>query len=58
MGLYTEPKNMWHNKLSSEKTWDDFKKFFGEEYHDIRELQKINTIQARFHGDNTAITIK
>ena len=51
---------MWRKNLSSDKTWewDGFKKFFEEEYYDIRELQHINSTQAGFYGANMDITMQ
>ena len=49
---------MWRKKLSYDKTWAGFKKFFAEEYNNTRELQHINTNQTWFHGANMAITIQ
>ena len=56
--LYTEPINMWRKNLSSDKTWAGFNKFFADEYHDLRELQRINTIHAGFCGANMAIIMQ
>ena len=58
MGLNIEPINMWHKKLSSEKTWDHSKEFLVEEYHAIRQIKRINTNQAGFHGSNMDIKIQ
>ena len=49
---------MWRNNLSSDKTWAGFKKFFADEYNDLRELQNINSTQAGFYGSNMDITIQ
>ena len=57
-GMYIELSNMWHKKLSSDKTWAGFKKFFAEEYHDLRELQQINATQEGFYGANKDIAIQ
>ena len=57
-GLYTEPRKMWRKKLSYDKTWAGFRKFFAEEYNNPRELQHINATQTGFHGANMAITMQ
>ena len=49
---------MWRKKLSYEKLWSGFNKFFAEEYQDLRKLKRINANQVRFHGENMAITIQ
>ena len=58
MGLYTETRKMRFKKLSSETIWDGFKKFFVEEYHDLRKLKHTNATQSGFHGTNTDITVQ
>ena len=58
ISLYPEHIKMCHEKISSDKTRADFKKFFAEEYHDLQKLQHINTTQAVFHGYNMAITMQ
>ena len=57
-GMYTESRKMWRNKLSSKKIWGDLKKFFAEEYHDLRELQYINATQEGVHAANKSITMQ
>ena len=57
-GLYTDPSKMWHKNTTSDKMWEKLKKFFTEEYHDLKEIQFINSTQAWFHGSNTYNTIK
>ena len=49
---------MWRNNLSSDKTWAGFKKFFADDYNDLRELQRINSTQAGCYGSNMDITMK
>ena len=58
MGLYTEPRTMWRKKLSYERILDVFKKFYTKDYHDLRELQRINTTQVGFCGANMAIKMQ
>ena len=57
-GLYTEPSKICNKNISSEKTWDVFKKFLAEEYHYICELQHINSTQLGFNGVDMTITIQ
>ena len=56
--MYKETRNMWNKKLSSKKSWDEFKKFFMEEYHNPHKLKLVNATQAGFHGANITIKIK
>ena len=49
---------MWSKNLSSDKTWAGFKKFFADEYNDLRKLQHINSNQAGFYGSNMDITMQ
>ena len=58
MGLYTKTRKIWCKKLSSEKTWAGFKKFFLEEHHDLYELKCVNANQVGFHGVNISIKIQ
>ena len=55
-GLYTESSKMWSKKLSSEKTWSEFKNIFAEVYHDLHKLQCIKGTQAGFCESNMNIT--
>ena len=57
-GHYIEPIKMWRKKLSSEKTWYDFKKLIVEEYHDLCELQHINAAQAVFRRVKLSIRLQ
>ena len=56
--MYKETRKMWNKKLSSKKYWDEFKKFFMEEYHNTHKLKLIDTTQAGFHGANITIKIQ
>ena len=49
---------MWRKKLSYEKMWADFKKFFAEDYHGLHKMQLLNANRAGFHGDNMTITVQ
>ena len=44
--------------IFSEKTRADFKKFFTKEYHDICEMQCMNTNQAGFHDAKMEVKIQ
>jgi hypothetical protein len=56
-GHYNDACKEWRKKTPIEKTWQNFKRFFAAEYHDLKEQQKVNTSQSNFHGANAAIDI-
>ena len=56
--LYIETINNLHKKTSSDKSWENFRKFFDIDYHDLCELQHINETKAGFHSANMAIKIQ
>jgi hypothetical protein len=57
LGYYTNACKEWQKKPAQEKTWQNFKRIFSAEYHDLKEQQKVNTSQSNFHGVNAAIDI-
>jgi hypothetical protein len=54
-GYYADACTIWRKKPAEAKTWASFKQFFAEEYHDLKEQQKVNTSQTNFHSA-TAVT--
>lgn len=56
-GYYTDACKIWRKKTAADKTWANFKTFFAEEYHDLKEQQKVNTTQTNFHGANEVTDI-
>jgi hypothetical protein len=54
-GSYIEPCKRWRGRNAADRTWPAFKTFFADEYHDLREQQRINTTQAGFHNANSAV---
>jgi hypothetical protein len=56
-GYYKDACKEWWKKPSADKTWQNFKRFFAAEYHDLKEQQKVNTSQTNFHGTNAAYDI-
>ncbi len=53
-GHYNEACKEWRKKTVLDKTWQNFKRFFAAEYHDLKEQQKVNNSQNNFHGANAA----
>ena len=56
-GYYTEACKEWRKKPAATKTWVLFKNFFTEEYHDLKEQNKVNNNQANFHSANSVVNI-
>ena len=56
-GHYTDACKIWRKKQANAKTWPLFKTYFAEEYHDLKEQQKVNTSQTQFHGANAVVDI-
>jgi hypothetical protein len=56
-GHYNDSCKEWRKKAPIDKTWQNFKRFFAAEYHDLKEQQKVNTSQSNFHGANAATDI-
>jgi hypothetical protein len=56
-GYYTDACKIWRKKPAEAKTWASFKQFFAKEYHDLKEQQKVNTLQTNFHSANAATDI-
>ena len=52
--LYTEAITGWNKKPVVDQTWKNFQKYFADEYHKLKEHQRINTRQARFQSANAA----
>ena len=51
-GLYTDACKEWRKKPEEQKTWENFKRFFVKEYHDLKEQQRTTTLQAGYHQAN------
>ena len=51
-GLYTDACKEWRRKPEDQKTWENFKRFFAEEYHDLKEQQRTTSMQAGYHQAN------
>lgn len=56
-GLYIEPCKQWRRRTAVDKMWPNFKIYFGEEYHDLKETQRITAGQGGYHGANAATDI-
>jgi hypothetical protein len=56
-GHYNDACKIWRKKPAADKTWPLFKTYFAEEYHDLKEQQKVNTSQTQFHGANSVLDI-
>jgi hypothetical protein len=56
-GYYNDACKEWRKKPAQNKTWQEFKRFFAAEYHDLKEQQKVNTLQNNFQGANAAYDI-
>ena len=56
-GLYNDSCKDWRKKPNAEKTWNNFKRFFAAEYHDLKEQLCVNNTQKNFHGANAAVDI-
>ena len=56
-GHYNDACKIWRKKTAATKTWPLFKPYFAEEYHDLKEQQKANTLQSNFHGANSANSV-
>ena len=56
-GYYNDACKIWRKKPAIDKTWALFKTYFAEEYHDLKEQQKVNTSQTNFHGANSVLDI-
>lgn len=51
-GLYLLPCKEWRRRPDNQKTWLNFKQFFANEYHDLKEDQRVQTGQTRYHTAN------
>ena len=58
MGLYTETRKIWHKSTPSDKTWENFRNLLADDYHNLCEIQSINTTQSGFNGATMAITMQ
>jgi hypothetical protein len=56
-GYYNNACKEWRKRPTENKTWENFKRFFAAEYHDLKEQQKVNTSNTDFHGANAAVEI-
>jgi hypothetical protein len=56
-GHYNEACKIWRRKANADKTWTTFKTYFAEEYHGLKEQQKVYTTQTNFHGANSVLDI-
>ena len=53
-GLYVDACKIWRNKPEHNKTWTALKTYFAQEYHDLREHNRITAHQTGYHSENTA----
>jgi len=51
-GFYNEACKEWQRKPEVDKTWLNFKTFFGREYRDLREQQRVTSGTSGFHSAN------
>ena len=54
-GMYKEPLRRWREKPTADKTWTNFKTFFADEYHLLRE-DEDNTQQGSGYHQANAMT--
>ena len=50
-----QPCKIWRKKPGVAKTWALFKPYFAKECHDLQEQQRVNTMQANFHGVKNSV---
>eukprot|EP00957_Ditylum_brightwellii_P182933 13934715-Ditylum_brightwellii.AAC.1 len=50
--LYREALINWKAKAPADKTWDNFKKFFVDEYHTLKEDKQAIACMAEYHQAN------
>eukprot|EP00957_Ditylum_brightwellii_P053765 4072944-Ditylum_brightwellii.AAC.1 len=50
--MYKEPLQRWREKPTTDKTWTDFKTFFAEEYHLLREDEDNTQQGSGYHQAN------
>ena len=53
-GLYTDACKLWRKRPKEEKTWTEFKQYFADEYHDLKEMHKTSAKETGFHAANLA----
>eukprot|EP00957_Ditylum_brightwellii_P041987 3179115-Ditylum_brightwellii.AAC.1 len=51
-GLFREALQKWKAKLPADKTWTIFKKFFAEEYSELKEEEQLTAKESGFHQAN------
>ena len=54
---YNHACKIWRKEPSAAKTWALFKSYFAEEYHDLKEQQRLNMSQTNFHRANSVLYI-
>ena len=53
-GLYVDACKIWRNKPEHEKTWNALKTYFAQEYHELREQNRITAQQTGYHSAGNA----
>ena len=52
--LYTDACKEWRRKPHDEKTWLNFKTFFANEYHELKEQEQTTALTQGYHSANLA----
>eukprot|EP00957_Ditylum_brightwellii_P157426 11981296-Ditylum_brightwellii.AAC.1 len=55
--IYKEPLQVWREKPMADKTWANFKTFFADEYHLLREDEDDTQQGSGYHQANAMIVV-